>query len=445
MVVVVLTGAHGQTRQLSEAQISLSDSEDRASPNVVNFQGYLTDSIGTPLTDDLSMYFSLFDAEDAGTWLWGETQVVGVQGGVFNVLLGAVNPIPESLFVSGEDRWLQVAIEGQMLSPRTRIGAVGFALNATSDGDWTITGDDMYSNVSGHIGVGTTTPTRDLHIRRSTGPAQIGIVTEDSTSKAQIIFGDVAGNQWTISSDNTDDNNLHFRSGHASGTPRVTLQKDGNVGIGTTNPTYYKLQVIATGDLTAVYGEDDETGNYAYLGDDLYAVAAQSFSGYAGIFNGDVLVTGDINKSACSFLIDHPLDPENRLLRHMCVESPEYLLMYRGKVQLDARGEAVVEMPEYFQALAREEDATVSLTPVGRPFLAGYDWLSGSGSFRVYGDPDREVSWVVYADRDDPVIREIGKPVEEWKGPDSKICDRGELLRPTAYGYPESMGKDLRK
>ncbi len=89
---------------------------------------------------------------------------------------------------------------------------------------------------NGSVGIGTESPTRDIHIYRDTGPAQIGIVTADTSSKAQIIFGDSGGNNWTISSDNTDDNKLHFRSGHASGTPQVTFQQDGNVGIGTTSP-----------------------------------------------------------------------------------------------------------------------------------------------------------------------------------------------------------------
>jgi hypothetical protein len=94
----------------------------------------------------------------------------------------------------------------------------------------------------GNIGIGTTEPTRDLHIYHDVGPAQVGIVTADTSSKAQVIFGDVGGNKWTISSDNTDSNKLHFRSGHASGTPRVTFQQNGNVGIGITGPSQ-KLHV----------------------------------------------------------------------------------------------------------------------------------------------------------------------------------------------------------
>jgi hypothetical protein len=215
-------------------------------------------------------------------------------------------------------------------------------------------------------------------------------------------------------------------------------------------------------------GQDDASGNFGQLGTAQYGAYGQSGggewgylggewgvrgydpyaghwgalggSGQAGYFSGDIYCSGDINKAACSFLIDHPMDPKNKLLRHSCVESPEYLLVYRGRVRLNGRGEVVVTMPEYFGALADEDQATVTLTAVGKPFVTGYDWNTDGKSFTAYGDPGREVSWVVYADRDDPVVRQLARPVEEEKGPDNKFCGRGKLLRPTAYGYPETMG-----
>jgi hypothetical protein len=170
------------------------------------------------------------------------------------------------------------------------------------------------------------------------------------------------------------------------------------------------------------------------------AVSGLTSTGYAGYFDGDVHITGTLTGGKGATIIDHPLDPENKLLRQNFVESPENLWIYRGKAQLDAAGEAVVRMPGYFAALTGEDQATVSLTPIGRPFLAGYQWQADRAGFRIYGQPGREVSWVVYADRDDPVIRQLGGPIEEDKGPDNKLCDQGKLLFPRAYGYPESGG-----
>ncbi|MBN1423826.1 hypothetical protein JXA88_04650 [Candidatus Fermentibacteria bacterium] len=174
------------------------------------------------------------------------------------------------------------------------------------------------------------------------------------------------------------------------------------------------------------------------------SATSSSASGWAGWFAGNVNVTGSLSKGSGSFLIDHPLDPKNKLLRHNFVESPENLLIYRGTVKLGSNGEAVVTMPEYFTALAKEDEASVHLTPEGMPFLAGYRWRADGSAFTVYGDPDRIVAWMAMADRDDPVIRTLARPVEESKGSESSICDRGELLYPVAYGFPETEGRDHR-
>jgi hypothetical protein len=170
------------------------------------------------------------------------------------------------------------------------------------------------------------------------------------------------------------------------------------------------------------------------------AATTSSAAGVAGWFEGDVNVTGDIHKSNCYFLIDHPLDPENKLLRHTCVESPEGLLIYRGEATLDTDGETVVELPSYFEVLTDEAEASVHLTPHGKPFLAGFEWEPGHTAFTVYGSPERTVSWMVLAGRDDPVARQHQRPVEEEKGSVGSLCNRGELLYPAAYGYPKTTG-----
>jgi hypothetical protein len=201
----------------------------------------------------------------------------------------------------------------------------------------------------------------------------------------------------------------------------------------------------------ATYGTGVEAYATANAGTN-YGVWAGTYSpaGYAGYFGADVHIAGNLSKSSGSFLIDHPLDPENKLLRHNFVESPENLLIYRGKVRLDSDEEAVVEMPEYFKALTTEDEATVNLTPIGRstsptPYEFSYEWGADDDSFEIFGQPGRQVAWMVMAERDDPVIHQLARPVEEDKGPDNKYCDRGKLLNPTAYGYPESMGRDYER
>ena len=91
-----------------------------------------------------------------------------------------------------------------------------------------------------------------------------------------------------------------------------------------------------------------------------------------------------------------------------------------------------------------EDEASIQLTPVGKPFLAGAEWNSGFHSFTVYGEGNREILWQVLADRDDPEIHELRRSVVEDKR-QGKICNKGELLYPKAYGFPETMGRGYKE
>jgi hypothetical protein len=160
---------------------------------------------------------------------------------------------------------------------------------------------------------------------------------------------------------------------------------------------------------------------------------------WAGWFAGNVNVGGTLSKGAGSFVIDHPLDPVHKILRHNLVESPENLCVYRGKATLDADGRATVEMPDYFPALTDEENATVHLTPVGeQPSPASYRWNDEHSAVTVFGAPNAEVAYLVLAARDDPVIHQLARPVEEDKTDEN--FGAGRLLYPEAFGHPEEMG-----
>jgi len=167
------------------------------------------------------------------------------------------------------------------------------------------------------------------------------------------------------------------------------------------------------------------------------AVYAQNTAGNAGYFSGDVHITGTLTGGKVSLLCDHPLDPLNKTLLHHCIESPQALVVYKGKAHMSQDGSAMVQMPEYFVALTDEDEASINLTPVGKPFLTGAEWNSGYASFTIYGEPNREVFYTVYADRDDPVTNELYRPSIEDKGDDH--FERGKLIYPEAYGYPKSM------
>ena len=304
----------------------------------------------------------------------------------------------------------------------------------------------------GVFGESSSTSGTGVHGRASAATGVIdGVFGDTSSPQGRGVYG--LASATTGANYGTEFENWSTAGGGVCGTANaLTGYTYGVYGIAnsTSGDGVYGLATATTGNAYGVLGYSSSASGVGVLGDahaysginyGVYGVT-HSASGYGGFFDGDVHVTGDITKNNCYFLIDHPLDPENRLLRHSCVESPENLLIYRGTVTLNSRGEAQVGLPDYFVALVAEHEASVHVTPRGRPFVTGYDWNVDNSGVVLYGVPNREVSWMVLADRDDPVTRELARPVEENKGPESKYCDRGRLLYPSAYGYPETRARD---
>ena len=133
-------------------------------------------------------------------------------------------------------------------------------------------------------------------------------------------------------------------------------------------------------------------------------------------------VTGNITKGGGSFKIDHPLDPENKYLYHSFVESPDMMNIYNGNVTTDASGRAVVELPEWFDALNRE--FRYQLTVIGTFAQAIVLEKIKDNRFVIATDvPDVEVSWQVTGIRHDPYAEKNRIPVEE----DKPEAERGKL------------------
>jgi hypothetical protein len=175
----------------------------------------------------------------------------------------------------------------------------------------------------------------------------------------------------------------------------------------------------------AVYGLSASSGHAGLLGT----------PGYGGDFVGDVRVQGTLSKSAGSFVIDHPLDPEHRYLAHSFVESPDMKNVYDGVVVLDGRGAAVVELPDWFEALNR--DFRYQLTCIGG-FAPVYvaEEIAGNRFVIAGGRPGLKVSWQVTGVRRDAyaeahrIVVEQDKPAEE----------QGTYLYPGLFGQGAEKG-----
>lgn len=159
---------------------------------------------------------------------------------------------------------------------------------------------------------------------------------------------------------------------------------------------------------------------------------------WAGLFDGDVLVTGNLSKPGGGFLIDHPDDPANKYLQHSFVESPERKNVYDGIAVLNQKGEARVELPKWFATLNR--DFRYQLTCLGQhaPVYVAQE-IEGN-RFRIAGgSPGLKVSWQVTGIRQDPWAKANPLTAEQKK----PAAERGSYLAPALYGQPRE--KSLRK
>lgn len=100
-------------------------------PQLLNFQGFLSSPAGEPISATVSIAFNLYasEASDAVS-LWTETQDVVVSNGLFNVLMGAVNPVPTTVF-DGHNRFLGLTIGADPeMTPRYRLVSNGYSYHA---------------------------------------------------------------------------------------------------------------------------------------------------------------------------------------------------------------------------------------------------------------------------------------------------------------------------
>jgi hypothetical protein len=167
-------------------------------------------------------------------------------------------------------------------------------------------------------------------------------------------------------------------------------------------------------------------------------VYGQSSGGIAGLFSGNVNITGTLSVTGTkNFRIDDPLDPQHKFLQHAAVESNEVLNTYSGNVTTNGNGSATVVLPAYFDRI--NTDFRYQLTVIGQ-FAQAIVWKEIANDRFVLrtNKPRVHVSWQVTARRNDAYMRAHPfHDVQAKTGP-----DRGKYVTPSLYGKPASKAID---
>ncbi len=103
-------------------------------PSTLSYQGMLSGTEDKVVDDGIyEMHFNLYNAVDLSTPLWAETQNVAVVNGIFNAILGSVNPLDLPF---DEQYYLGIAVgEEPELSPRIALTSSAYSFRARSIDD----------------------------------------------------------------------------------------------------------------------------------------------------------------------------------------------------------------------------------------------------------------------------------------------------------------------
>ncbi|MGB4978070.1 MAG: hypothetical protein WBR35_15170, partial [Anaerolineae bacterium] len=114
------------------------------STTTIAYQGRLADAGGSPLTGAYSIIFRLYNAASGGVPLWEEQWTgqngVQVSDGLFNVMLGSLTPIPQTVVTGNNTLWLGITVgTDDEMAPRVQLGSVPFAVQALTVPDGSVT------------------------------------------------------------------------------------------------------------------------------------------------------------------------------------------------------------------------------------------------------------------------------------------------------------------
>jgi hypothetical protein len=215
-----------------------------------------------------------------------------------------------------------------------------------------------------------------------------------------------------------------------------------NIGVDGLSTTYTGVRGTSSGGTgvlgssTSSYGVQGYSANAAGVAaQSVYSYGLYGYSSfsYAGYFDGP-LYAASASASVKAFRIDHPLDPANKVLEHSCVESNERKLVYDGIATTDARGEATIELPAWFEAL--NGDLRYQLTPLADSRAWVTSKVKG-GRFRIATSaPGTEVCWQVTGVRQDVYSKAHPLVVEQVK----EGREKGRFLNPVEHGQPAAKG-----
>ena len=292
-------------------------------PQTIDYQGRLADIDGNYLNGVITVNFLIYNVETGGSALWIENHEVNAANGIFHVQLGLVSAFPVTLFDSA-DRWLELIVGGETLSPRTCIASVPYSIKAETA--YTV---EAPLNISGNVSYPNSV------IKGENTGSGYGVWGSDSSGNFGCLGGSgvglfghhLSGNSGFIASSNTGVYGINYAGmGYGVYGNNMASNGYGVYGINEGNDGYGVYGYDITSNGYGVYGHNMSYGNYGYLGSSSCGVYGYNtnLNGY-GVYGNSTGYYGGYFKSNCNSINTHVIHAE------FTNTAPSYAIAVYGK------------------------------------------------------------------------------------------------------------------
>lgn len=254
ILLIVLTFAllYANSRYLSRAgsqpdSIPLLSKVSKDSTRVLTFRGRLTDSLGNPIAKKTDVRFKLYKSETTNNVAFESnacTVYPDVEGN-FEVLIGSseknINTIgcdkkiPSVLFSATTPLFLGVTVgTNAEMKPRQQISNVALSDNALKLNGMAVGGNAdsiPYINKNGEISLSGETA--------GINASAVSETFKITSSRSMLIQ---TGDEGSLTMSASQSGRIRFLTG-GSDVDRMTIAENGNIGVGTINPAYFKLEI----------------------------------------------------------------------------------------------------------------------------------------------------------------------------------------------------------
>lgn len=261
--------------KLNRGGVSASPATSLKTGRVFSFQGHLTDSLGNNITSLTTVQFKLYNSPMSKNALYqtGICSITPDRNGYFSVLIGGstISPPPPQdtcgkeigteVFNENSNVYLGTSIASDNeMSPRQQIANVGYAMNTES-----LQGLPLGSTPAS-IPFVSSDGTVVLSLNSPTIASTYTSGTFSITSGSHLSLE--TANDGDITLNATGSGSIRLKTGGSS-KERIFISDGGNVGINTTSPATFRLEV--SGDIGPEFNDAYNLGSSTRIWNDIYA------------------------------------------------------------------------------------------------------------------------------------------------------------------------------